>query len=58
MTLFDLANPTRCLTLTARILPWLAAATVILLPIGVLGARAHSITSSQALSAHRHYPDP
>ena len=35
MTLIDLANPTRFLTLTARILPWLAAATVILLTIGL-----------------------
>src|SRR3984893_4256655 len=31
MTLIDLANPTRFLALTARLLPWLAAATVILL---------------------------
>ncbi|TKW74281.1 MAG: heme transporter HemC, partial [Bradyrhizobium icense] len=29
MTLIDLANPTRFLSLTARVLPWLAAATVI-----------------------------
>src|ERR1700724_1710925 len=35
MTLIDLANPTRFLTLTARILPWLAAATAILLLIGL-----------------------
>ncbi len=35
MTLIDLANPTRFLTLTARVLPWLAAATVILLAIGL-----------------------
>jgi heme exporter protein C len=35
MTLIDLANPTRFLTLTARILPWLAAATGILLLIGL-----------------------
>ena len=34
-TLIDLANPTRFLTLTARILPWLAAVTVILLAIGL-----------------------
>ena len=33
MTLIDLANPTRFLTLTARILPWLAAATAILLTV-------------------------
>ena len=32
MSLIDLANPTRFLALTARVLPWLAAATVILLP--------------------------
>ena len=35
MTLIDLANPTRFLTLTARILPWLAAATAFLLLIGL-----------------------
>jgi heme exporter protein C len=35
MTLIDLANPTRFLTLTARILPWLAAATAMLLLIGL-----------------------
>src|ERR1700693_2011868 len=35
MTLVDLANPTRFLTLTARVLPWLAGATVILLLIGL-----------------------
>ena len=35
MTLIDLANPTRFLTLTARLLPWLAALTVILLLIGL-----------------------
>jgi heme exporter protein C len=39
MTLIDLANPTRFLTLTARISPWLAGAAVILLPIGVPRAR-------------------
>ena len=31
MTLIDLANPIPFLTLTARILPWLVATTVILL---------------------------
>src|SRR5213076_552949 len=35
MTLIDLANPTRFLILTARMLPWLAAATAILLLIGL-----------------------
>src|ERR1700722_11938470 len=35
MTLIDLAHPTRFLTLTARLLPWLAAATAILLLIGL-----------------------
>src|SRR3954467_15677546 len=34
MILTDLANPTRFLSLTARILPWLAALTAILLLIG------------------------
>jgi heme exporter protein C len=35
MTLIDLANPTRFLTLTARLLPWLAALTAVLLLIGL-----------------------
>ncbi|WP_256808708.1 heme ABC transporter permease [Bradyrhizobium sp. Bra64] len=35
MTLIDLANPTRFLALTARVLPWLAGATVILLAVGL-----------------------
>src|SRR5438309_4517522 len=38
MTLIDLANPTRFLALSARVLPWLAAATVILLTIGLYQA--------------------
>lgn len=35
MSLIDLANPTRFLSLTAKILPWLAAATAILLAVGM-----------------------
>src|SRR5690349_12309725 len=35
MSLIDLANPTRFLALTARILPWLTAATAILLAVGL-----------------------
>src|SRR5919112_2226272 len=35
MTLIDLANPTRFLTLTARLLPWLACLTLVLLLIGL-----------------------
>src|SRR3982751_4107756 len=35
MTLIDLANPTRFLTLTARVLPWLAGLTGLLLLIGL-----------------------
>jgi heme exporter protein C len=35
MTLIDLANPTRFLTLTARLLPWLAGATALLLLVGL-----------------------
>src|ERR1700688_2029219 len=35
MTLIDLANPTRFLSLTARLLPWLSAATAILLAVGL-----------------------
>ena len=35
MTLADLANPSRFLKLTARVLPWLAGATAILLLIGL-----------------------
>ena len=34
MTLIDLANPTKFLSLTARVLPWLAGATALLLLIG------------------------
>jgi heme exporter protein C len=34
MTLIDLANPTKFLSLTARVLPWLAGATAVLLLIG------------------------
>ena len=35
MSLIDLANPTKFLALTARVLPWLAGATAILLAIGL-----------------------
>src|SRR5246127_2590764 len=35
ITLTDLANPTKFLALTARVLPWLVAATAILLAIGL-----------------------
>jgi len=35
MTLIDLANPTRFLSLTTRLLPWLAAGTAVLLLIGL-----------------------
>ena len=35
MTLIDLANPTKFLALTARVLPWLAGATAILLAVGL-----------------------
>jgi heme exporter protein C len=35
MTLIDLANPTKFLALTARVLPWLAGLTAILLLIGL-----------------------
>jgi heme exporter protein C len=35
MTLIDLANPTKFLWFTARVLPWLVAATAILLSIGL-----------------------
>ena len=35
MTLIDLANPTRFLAFTARLLPWLVAATFILLAVGL-----------------------
>ena len=35
MTPIDLANPSRFLSLTTRLLPWLAAATAILLAIGL-----------------------
>src|ERR1700724_737659 len=35
MTLIDLANPSKFLALTARLLPWLGAATAIVLAIGL-----------------------
>src|ERR1700723_2732682 len=35
MTLIDLANPPRFLAFTARLLPWLAAVTSILLAVGL-----------------------
>src|SRR3569833_3845552 len=35
MTLIDLANPSRFLTLAARLLPWLAAVTAVLLAAGL-----------------------
>jgi heme exporter protein C len=38
MALIDLANPTRFLSLTERVLPWLAAATAVALAIGAYGA--------------------
>src|SRR3974390_3639822 len=38
MSLIDLANPTRFLALTARLLPWLVAVTAILLMIGLYQA--------------------
>src|SRR5947209_745331 len=38
MSLIDLANPTRFLRVVQRVLPWLAAATVVLLLAGVVAA--------------------
>ncbi len=38
MKLIDLANPTRFLALTARLLPWLAAATALLIAAGLYQA--------------------
>ena len=38
MALIDLANPTRFLTLAARLLPWLATATLIAFVVGVVMA--------------------
>ena len=35
MSIIDLANPTRFLSLTAKVLPWLAAATALLLALGL-----------------------
>src|ERR1700730_13209008 len=35
MTLIDLANPSKFLALTARVLPWLGAATALVLAIGL-----------------------
>ena len=38
MPLIDLANPTRFLSLAARVLPWLAVATLIMFAIGIVMA--------------------
>jgi len=38
MTLTELANPTRFLTLAGRVLPWLAGATALLLTVGLVQA--------------------
>ncbi|WP_322514992.1 heme ABC transporter permease [Rhodopseudomonas palustris] len=38
MTLTELANPTRFLTLAGRLLPWLAGATALLLAVGLVQA--------------------
>src|ERR1039457_1304505 len=38
MAVIDLANPTRFLTLVNRVLPWLAAATVLLFAFGLARA--------------------
>lgn len=35
MALIDLANPTRFLSLTNRVLPWLAAATALVFAVGI-----------------------
>jgi heme exporter protein C len=40
MSLIDLANPTKFLALTARVLPWLATTTAILLAIGLYQSAA------------------
>ena len=40
MTLIDLANHTKFLSLTARVLPWLAMLTAALLVIGPFAAAA------------------
>src|ERR1700689_2704662 len=37
MALIDLANPTRFVTLVTRVLPWLAAATVVAFAFGLRG---------------------
>ena len=45
MTLTELANPTRFLSLTTRILPWLAGLTALLLAVG-LGADKSARTAT------------
>src|SRR6516165_9449390 len=40
MTLIDLANPTKFLALTARLMPWLVAATALLFAIGLFQCAA------------------
>jgi len=48
MTLIDLANPTRFLSLTERVLPWLMAATAILVAAGLTSASAPALTMTVA----------
>ena len=48
MTLIDLANPTRFLTLVNRVLPWLAALTIALFAVGLVRAIRRPTTTSRA----------
>ena len=56
MTLIDLANPTHFLALTARVLPWLAGATAILLLVGLLsgGDGARRLPAGRDREDHVH----
>ena len=57
MALIDLANPTRFLALTARVLPWLAAATAIAFAVGLylrLGGRARRLPAGRDREDHVH----
>ena len=48
MSLIDLANPSRFLALTARVLPWLAALTALLLRSACISRRSRPTITSRA----------
>ena len=54
MTLTDLANPTRFLSLSARLLPWLAGTTAVLLAIGLFGFFIALLSTAQLIPQELH----